>query len=138
MDSRTRPSPYGLGIRFAVREVQHEAKSRGVVVDSTKSWFLDEHWPHYRAVLSPVAIHHGYVFNSAAPDEENINERIHWSVLAKRTSRTTPPYNPPNLPKEILSEKVATITGEERHLLDGSSDQAPSASEQIRDPPATS
>ena len=128
------------GLEFDLPFVKSNTRPNleGVVVDSTKSWFLDEHWPHYRAVLSPVAIHHGYVFNSAAPDEENINERIHWSVLAKRTSRTTPPYNPPNLPKEIPSEKVAAITGEERHLLDGSSDQAPSASEQIRDPPATS
>ena len=53
----------------------------GAVVDSTKGWFLDEHWAHYRAILSPMAIHHGYIFSSAAPDEENINERVHWSAL---------------------------------------------------------
>jgi hypothetical protein len=37
-----------------------------------------------------VAIHHGYLFNGAAPDEENINERVHWSVPAKRSGGTTP------------------------------------------------
>src|SRR5262249_21323333 len=70
----------------------------GFVVASAKGWVLDEHWPHYRAILSPVAIRHGYLFNTPAPGKVNINERVHWSALAKRTSSTTPPYNPPNLP----------------------------------------
>jgi len=90
---------------------------RGTVVDSTKGWFLDEHWPHYRSILSPVAIHHGYLFNSAAPDEENINERVHWSVLAKRGSGATPLYNPTNLPGQIPPEKIAAITDQEQDLL---------------------
>jgi len=89
----------------------------GAVVDSTKGWFLDEHWPHYRAILSPMAIHHGYIFNSAAPDEENINERVHWSALAKRGSGATPLYNPPNLPRQIPPKKIAAITDEEQDLL---------------------
>jgi uncharacterized protein (DUF2235 family) len=112
------------GLEFDLPSVMSNTRPNlgGVVVDSTKGWFLDEHWPHYRVVLSPAAIHHGYLFNSAAPDEENINERVHWSVLSKRTSSSTPPYNPPNLPKEIPPEKVAVITGEERDLLDGSGD----------------
>ena len=62
-----------------------------------------------------MAIHHGYVFNSAAPDKENINERVHWSVIAKRDSGATL-YNPSNLPGQIPPEKIAAITDEERDL----------------------
>ena len=64
-----------------------------------------------------MAIHHGYLFNGAAPDEENINERVHWSVLAKRSSCATPHYNPPNLPGRVPPEKTALITDEEQDLL---------------------
>ena len=64
-----------------------------------------------------MAIHHGYIFNSAAPDEENINERVHWSAIAKRGSGATPLYNPPNLPRQIPPEKIAAITDEEQDLL---------------------
>jgi uncharacterized protein (DUF2235 family) len=107
------------GLEFDMASVKSNAKPNigGAVVDSTKGWFLDEHWPHYRAILSPMAIHHGYIFNSAAPDEENINERVHWSALAKRGSGATPLYNPPNLPTQIPPEKIAAITDEEQDLL---------------------
>jgi uncharacterized protein (DUF2235 family) len=92
----------------------------GVVEDSTKGlWLLDHYWPHYRKVLSPVAIHHGYLINSENPDEEHINERVHWSVIAKHQGRTTPLYNPRNLPADIPAEKIASITGEEQELLGG-------------------
>ncbi len=33
----------------------------GAVVDSTVGWPLDHALPHYRRILSPVAIHHGYL-----------------------------------------------------------------------------
>jgi uncharacterized protein (DUF2235 family) len=89
----------------------------GAVVDSTVGWPLDHAFPHYRKVLSPVAIQHGYVFNSEDPTQEHINERVHWSVIAKHQNRTTPPYNPPNYPVDIPEEKIAAITDEERHLL---------------------
>jgi Uncharacterized alpha/beta hydrolase domain (DUF2235) len=83
------------GLEFDLTSVKTNTKPNigGSVVDSAKGWFLDEHWPHYRAILSPVAIHHGYLFNTPAPNEAHINERVHWSVLAKRISCTTSPYN---------------------------------------------
>jgi hypothetical protein len=107
------------GLEFDKASVRSNTKPNieGAVVDSTKGWFLDEHWPNYRVILSPAAIHHGYLFNSAAPDEENINERVHWSVLAKRSSGATPLYNPPNLPGRVPPEKTALITDEEQDLL---------------------
>jgi type VI secretion system (T6SS) phospholipase Tle1-like effector len=107
------------GLEFDVSSVRSNTKPNigGAVVDSTKGWFLDEHWPHYRAILSPQAIHHGYLFNSAVSDEQNINERVHWSVLAKRESGATPRYDPPNLPRQIPPEKIAAMTDEEQDLL---------------------
>ena len=67
--------------------------------------------------MSAIAIHHGYFFNTPAPNEVHINERVHWSALAKRGSGATPLYNPPNLPTQIPPEKIAAITDEEQDLL---------------------
>jgi len=78
---------------------------------------IDHYFPHYRAILSPVAIHHGYLTNSEDPNEEHINERVHWSVIVKRKGNPTPPYNPRNLPGDIPPDKIAEITDEERDLL---------------------
>ena len=68
--------------------------------------------------LSPDAIHHGYVSNTANPREEHINERVHWSVIAKREEQKTPLYDPTNLPQHIPTENVAGLTVEERQLLE--------------------
>jgi uncharacterized protein (DUF2235 family) len=59
----------------------------------------------------------------ATENNLNINERVHWSVIKKRgrpcTIDGTPntPYNPPNLPTTIPSDKIAPLTPEERELL---------------------
>jgi hypothetical protein len=91
----------------------------GDVVDSTQGWPIDYRWPHYRAVLSPDAIEHEAFVNSTIPQEENINERVHWSVLAKLDRSRTPlgsahaPYGPPNLHVPVPSERIASKTNEE-------------------------
>jgi uncharacterized protein (DUF2235 family) len=87
------------------------------VVDSTKGWVIDHAFPHYRTVLSPVAIQHGYFSNSEDPTEEHINERVHWSVIAKRTNAAAIRYSPPNLLTNIRPDQIAEITDEERTLL---------------------
>ncbi len=87
------------------------------VVDSTKGWVIDHAFPHYRTVLSPVAIQHGYFSNSEDPTEEHINERVHWSVIAKRTNAAAIHYSPPNLLTNIRPEQIAEITEEERTLF---------------------
>jgi uncharacterized protein (DUF2235 family) len=76
------------GLEFDVAAVRSNTKPNigGAVVDSTAGWPIDHVFPHYRAILSPVAIHHGYFSNSKDPTEEHINERVHWSVIAKRTN----------------------------------------------------
>ena len=89
----------------------------GVVVDSTEGWPLDHLRPHYRKVLSPIAIHHGYLRNTADPAQEHINERVHWSVIAKRKAQAVA-YHPRNLPADIPDAKIAAMTAEERELLD--------------------
>jgi uncharacterized protein (DUF2235 family) len=87
------------------------------VVDSTKGWVIDHAFPHYRTVLSPVAIQHGYFSNSEDPTEEHINERVHWSVIAKRTNAAAIRYSPSNLLTNIRPDQIAEITDEERTLL---------------------
>jgi len=107
------------GLEFDVAAVRSNTKPNigGVVVDSTQGWPIDHVFPHYRAILSPVAIHHGYFSNSKDPTEEHINERVHWSVIAKRTNATGARYSPPNLMVNIRPDQIAEITDEERSLL---------------------
>jgi uncharacterized protein (DUF2235 family) len=101
---------------FDVAAVRSNTKPNigGVVVDSTQGWPVDHLFPHYREILSPVAIHHGYFSSSKDPTEEHINEQVHWSVIVKHNGT---PYNPPNLPARIPLEKIAAITEQERLLL---------------------
>jgi len=103
-------------LEFDIAAVRANTKPNagGLVVDSTKGWWLDHLLPHYRIVLSPVAIDHGYMFNTANADEENINERVHWSVLQKRNAGG---YAPKNLPASIPPAKIAAITAEEQALM---------------------
>jgi hypothetical protein len=107
------------GLEFNVAAIRSGTRPNisGAVVDSTVGWPLDHAFPHYRKVLSPVAIHHGYLFNTDDPAEEHINERVHWSVIEKHQGRAPPLYNPQNLPANIPDEKIVAITDEERELL---------------------
>jgi len=108
----------GLGFDVEAIKAGTLPNIAGAVVDSTVGWPVDHALPHFRTVLSPVAIHHGYLMNSDDPSEEHINERVHWSVIAKHQAQTTPAYTPPNLPPTIPVEKIAAITHQERELLD--------------------
>jgi hypothetical protein len=73
-------------------------------------------------VLSPVAIDHGAFFNTPNPDEEHVNERIHWSVLRKlgqpctMLGRSNTPYRPSNVPAVIPPDKIAALTPEEQAI----------------------
>lgn len=95
----------------------------GEIVDSAKGWPVSQLFPHYRRVLSAVAIKHGWFFNTRNPKEEHINERVHWSVIAKRGRPCTvfgvahTRYDPPNLPQDPPTERIAAATPEEQSLL---------------------
>ena len=110
------------GLEFIVKASTRPNIS-GVIVDSTNGWPIDHAFPHYRRILSPDAIHHGYVSNTADPSEEHINERIHWSVIAKHQEKAAPLYDPANLPAHIPAEKIASLTDEERRLLERGASQ---------------
>jgi hypothetical protein len=107
------------GLEFEVEAVKSNTKPNiaGAVVDSTQGWLIDHSLPHYRTILSPVAIQHGYFTNSENPAEEHINEKVHWSVIAKRGGSAGARYVPANLPATILPGQLAAITFEERALL---------------------
>jgi hypothetical protein len=104
------------GLEFDVAAIKANTTPQvgGSVIDSTKGWWLDHLWPHYRTVLSPDAVCHGYFFSTRNTRQEHINERVHWSVREKR--RTTA-YAPRNLPADIPTDKIAAMTDEERALL---------------------
>src|SRR3974377_1614851 len=107
------------GLEFDLAAVQSDTKPNigGVVVDSTQGWPVDHLFPHYRTILSPVAIHHGYLSNSKDPTEEHINERVHWSVITNTTNAAAMRYSPPNLVVNIRPDQIAEITEEECTLL---------------------
>jgi hypothetical protein len=108
------------GLEFEINAIKSNIRRNvaGAVVDSTLGWVVDHAFPHYRIVLSPVAIEHGAFTNSANPAEEHINERVHWSVVAKHAAGGAPAYTPPNLPPNIPSMQIAGITPEELALLE--------------------
>ena len=110
------------GLEFDIDAVKADTRPNisGAIVDSTKGWPIDHAFPHYGKILSPAAIHHGYVSNTADPSEEHINERIHWSVIAKHQEKAAPLYDPLNLAAYIPPEKIASLTDEERQLLERS------------------
>jgi hypothetical protein len=53
------------GLEFDIDAVKAGTRPNisGAIVDSTKGWPIDHTFPHYRMILSPDAIHHGYVSN---------------------------------------------------------------------------
>ena len=94
----------------------------GEVRDSSVGWPVSRHFPHARIVLAADAIHHGIFFNTRRPQEEHINERVHWSVLEKHGRPCNyfgvpnTPYLPLNLPQAIPRERIAEVTPEESML----------------------
>ena len=84
------------------------------VVDSTNGWWFDQRWPRLRAMLSPDAFDSGFFRDDDDPSRENVNERVHWSVLEKAAD---PAYAPRNLPANPPPARVAAMTAEEARWL---------------------
>lgn len=108
------------GLEFNLEAIGAAARPNivGAVVDSTIGWPLDHCFPHYRKVLPTNAICYGYFSNTDDPAMERINERVHWTVIAKRQDRTAQLYFPPNLPPDVAQRRIAEITKEEQALLE--------------------
>jgi hypothetical protein len=113
------------GLEFDMDAVRKSVNPNvdGEVYDSTAGWLVSRRYPYIRVILSPDAIHHGYFRSTNEPQEEHINEKVHWSVLKKRGKPCTvfgapnTVYNPPNLPAAIPSDRIAAITPEEQALI---------------------
>jgi uncharacterized protein (DUF2235 family) len=111
-------------LEFDVSALKAAAKPNidGDVPDSSLGWPVSRIFPHSRVVLSSDAIHHGVFFNTRESQEEHINERVHWSVLAKQGRPCNyfgvpnTPYLPLNLRQTIPRARVADVTPEERML----------------------
>lgn len=93
----------------------------GAILNSSKGWPISEAFPHHRRVLQTHSIQHGAFFDSDNLNDENINERVHWTVPAKRGRPgiifgNPGLYEPQNVPSQIPIDKIATITDEERAL----------------------
>ncbi len=111
------------GLEFdedALNAIGAAASIDGEVYDSTIGWFIDHHWPHLRKILSPDAIVHAAFADWTDRSQQHINERVHWSALAKRGRPGTvfgvedAIYDPANLPRDIPTDAVAAITREEQ------------------------
>ena len=113
------------GLEFDVARVKAVTRPdlTGNIEDSSKGWWIDETFPHGRVILSPDAIEHGLFFNTANSDEEHVNEKVHWSVIDRRSAAsslmfgTPAKYAPVNLPVAIPNDRIAAITPEEQMLL---------------------
>ncbi len=94
----------------------------GEIYDSSAGYAVSKALPAHRVMLSPDALDYGVFYNSPDPKKENINERVHWSVLSKLGRRCTidgekdVAYNPANVPPNIPPAKIAKITPEEEAL----------------------
>ena len=65
-------------------------------------------------MLSPDAFDPGFFHDDDDPSRENVNERVHWSVLEKAAD---PAYAPRNLPADLPPARVAAMTAEEARWL---------------------
>jgi hypothetical protein len=65
-------------------------------------------------MLSPDAFDPGFFRDDDDPSRENVNERVHWSVLEKAVD---PAYAPRNLPTNLAVGRVAAMTAEEARWL---------------------
>ncbi len=94
-------------------------KIDGDIPNSSAGWPISRMFPHLRAVLSPDAIRHGFLFNTRQPQEQHINEKVHWSVIEKLERKCNylgdpnVPYAPPNVASPIPSDRIAGMTDEE-------------------------
>ena len=92
----------------------------GAVENSAKGWLTSQWLPYYRQMFKPIL--HGILFNTIDPNERRINERVHWSLLAKRGRRCSindapAVYAPPNLPDGLNPDQKAAPSALEWSLL---------------------
>jgi hypothetical protein len=99
----------------------------GNIPDSAEKYPIDRNFPRSREMFPAGAPANGLLWGGN-PDEEQVNEKVHWSVLAKLGRNcdvygANTRYDPPNLKEAMarlgpdLAGRIAFITPEEARLL---------------------
>lgn len=99
----------------------------GNIPDSAEKYPIDRNFPRSREMFPAGAPANGLLWGGN-PDEEQVNEKVHWSVLAKLSRNcdiygANTRYDPPNLKEAMtrlgpdLAGRIAFITPEEARLL---------------------
>lgn len=120
----------GLGFDLDAARELLKPDIDGQIYDSARGWVIDKLFPRGRPMFSPDALSHGLFTNAGDAREEHINERAHWSVLARLGregvvyGKPGVRYDPPNLPPEFRQKgapgragRIAPVTAEELELL---------------------
>jgi hypothetical protein len=125
-----------LGFDLAAAREALKPSIDGAIYDSSNGWPIDTAFPRHREILAKGAVGHFAMSNANDPNEEHVNERVHWSVLAK-LGRECPfyasekpgeapkiaPYDPVNLREAMkrlgpdLGGAIAPVTPEEMEMF---------------------
>jgi hypothetical protein len=101
----------------------------GDIPDSAEKYPIDRNFPRSREMFPTGAPANSFVSSGGDPTEEQVNEKVHWSVLAKLGRScdiygvANARYDPPNLKEAMarlgpdLAGRIAFITPEEARLL---------------------
>jgi len=101
----------------------------GDIPDSAEKYPIDRNFPRHREMFPAGAPANSFVSAGGDAGEEQVNEKVHWSVLAKLGrscnvyGAANTRYDPPNLKEAMarlgadLPGRVARVTPEEARLL---------------------
>ena len=118
------------GLSFDEAAIRRALKPNidGNIPNSAEKYPIDRNFPRSREMFPAGAPANSLVSSSGDPAEEQVNEKVHWSVLAKlgrscNIYGANSRYDPPNLKEAMarlgsnLAGRVASITEEEARLL---------------------
>jgi uncharacterized protein (DUF2235 family) len=118
------------GLSFDEAAIKRALKPNidGNIPDSAEKYPIDRNFPRSREMFPAGAPANSLLSSSGDPAEEQVNEKVHWSVLAKlgrscNIYGANSRYDPPNLKEAMarlgsnLAGRVASITEEEARLL---------------------
>jgi len=118
------------GLSFDIDAIRRALKPNidGDIPDSAEKYPIDRNFPHSREMFAAGAPANSLLWGGS-PDEEHVNEKVHWSVLAKlgRSCNVygveNTRYGPENLRQAMarlgpgLAGRIAYITPQEARLL---------------------
>ncbi|GEP59604.1 hypothetical protein RSO01_67700 [Reyranella soli] len=86
-------------------------------INST-AWFylVSRLRPLHRKLMNPCATDVGVFWDKRDESRENINERVHWSVVNRYTVAAQPLYRPRGYPADFKQDWLARVSERERQL----------------------